>query len=576
MPPRALAAAGGLYAALAVIATWPLLLHFHDHVPGTELWRSRTLHTESLLNLWNLWWFRHALVDLGQSPFDCRFLLHPYGVNLWFHTLSPFHGLIGVLLQAFGSLAAAQNAMLILDLTAAGVCSFALAIRLGLGYAGAGVAGALYAFSPPVFAHLYAGHFDLVATFWLPAILLAWLDLLDSPAPRARQGAVLGLLLVGAAYSAQYYFVYGAELLAVAALCRLGAVRRPAVLRALAATALVAAIGVAPLLWNFLGGTGMRPDESSSLVSDYSRFSGDAIGFAVPSFTHPILSKFLHGFYDRLDGGRSLPQETTTYVGLCVLLLAALGVAARRRERQPVGLLLAISLVFAVLSLGSHLKVLGIETGIALPGRLLPEIPILRLARAPGRHVIVAMLGFAVLAGAGWERLRPRWLRGGLLGLLAFEYAALPLPLISTRVAPVYHRLAEIAGDFAILEVPFGVQDGRGALGWPDNRQIFAQSVHGHPIVAANVSRLPREMRPVLLSTPVIGTLLDPGSATPETRRRDRTEGRAFFAREKLDVVVVHPTPLGRELERIVEDSLPVRRRERFADGSQLLWVRQH
>jgi hypothetical protein len=79
IPPRALAFAAAVYAILAVIATWPLLLHFHDHVPGSELWRSRTIHTESLLNLWNLWWFRHALVDLGQNPFDCRFLLYPYG-----------------------------------------------------------------------------------------------------------------------------------------------------------------------------------------------------------------------------------------------------------------------------------------------------------------------------------------------------------------------------------------------------------------------------------------------------------------------------------------------------------------
>jgi hypothetical protein len=570
---RALAAAAGLYAILAVIATWPLLLHFQDHVPGSELWRSRTIHNESLLNLWNLWWFRHALLDLRQDPFDCGFLLHPYGVNLWFHTLSPFHGLIGIVLQTFGSLAAAQNALLLLDLIAAGVCTFALALRLGLGRTGARVAGAIYAFSPIVFAHLYAGHYDLVGTFWMPAILLAWLNLLDAPAPRARQGVTLGLLFVGAAYSAQYYFVYGAELLAAAALCRLGAVRRPAALRALAVTALVAAIGVAPLLWNFLGAAGMRPDESSSLRADFDRFSGDAIGFAVPSFTHPILSRPLYALYDQLGAARSLPQETTTYIGLCVLLLSALGVVVRRRERQPVGLLLAISLVFAVLSLGSHLKVVGIQTGIPLPGLLLTEIPILRLARAPGRHVVVAMLGFAVLAGAGWERLGPRWLRGGVLGLLAFEYAALPLPLLSTQVAPVYHRLAEVAGDFAVLEVPFGVQDGRGALGWPDNGQIFAQSVHGRPIVAANVSRLPREMWPVMLSTPVIGTLLDPGSATPETRRRDRAEGRAFFARSKLDAVVVHPTPLGRQLQAIVQDSLTIRRREKFADGSELLWV---
>lgn len=572
--PRAIAAAAGVYAALAVVATWPLLVHFHDQVPGSELWRSRTIHTESLLNLWNLWWFRHALVDLGQDPFACQYVLYPLGANLWFHTLAPLHGLIGIVLQSFGSLAAAQNAMLFLDLIAAGVCSFALAVRLGLGRGGALLAGALYAFSPAVFAHLFAGHFELIASYWLPAMLLALLSLLDSQAPRARHGILLGLLFVGAAYSSQYYFVYGAELLALAAICEWRRFSRPALLAPLSVAALVVAIGLAPLLWGFLGADGPRPDEGgASSYTDFDRFSGDAIGFAVPSFTHPILSRPLYGLYDQLGAARSLPQETTTYVGLGVLALAGLGLAARRRAGQPVALLLAIALVFSLLSLGSHLKLLGHETGIPLPGLLLPEIPVMRLARAPGRHIVVAMLGFAVLAGAGWERLGRRGLRGPILGLLAFEYAALPLPLLATQVAPVYHRLAETPGDFAVLELPFGVRDGRGALGWPDNRQIFAQTVHGHPIVAAAVSRIPPETWRVIREMPLIGTLLDPGSATPESRSRDRAEARAFFARSKLDAVVVHPTPLGRELQEIVEDALTIRRREKFADGSQLLWV---
>jgi hypothetical protein len=399
---------------------------------------------------------------------------------------------------------------------------------------------------------------------------------LDSPAPRARHGILLGLLFAGAAYSSQYYFVYGAELLALAALCEWRRLARPALLAPLSVAALLAAALLAPLLWSFLGAGGPRPDEASaSLYSDFSRFSGDAIGFAVPSFTHPILSPPLHGLYDRLGSARSLPQETTTYVGLGVLALAAFGVAARRSKGQPVALLLAIALVFSVLSLGSHLKLLGSETGIPLPGLLLAEIPVLRLARAPGRHIVVAMLGFALLAGAGWERLGRRWLRAGVAALLAFEYAALPLPLLSTQVSPVYQRLAEIPGDFAVLEVPFGVRDGRGALGWPDNRQIFAQTVHGHPIVAAAVSRIPPETWRELREMPLIGTLLDPGSATPQSHSRDRAEAREFFAREKLDAVVVHPTPIGGRLQEIVEGSLTIRRREKFADGSQLLWLKE-
>lgn len=565
--------AAGFYALVAVVATWPLVLHLHDHVPGSELWGSRRIHAESLLNLWNLWWFRHALVDLGQDPFDCRYVLYPYGANLWFHTLAPLHGLIGVALQTFASLAAAQNAMLLLDLILAGVCTAALGRRLGLEPPAALVAGGIYAFAPVVFAHLHAGHYELIATYWLPALWLAFLRLVDSPAPRPREGVVLGLLFVGAAYSSQYYWVYGIELLAVVALCRLRALSR-ALAAPFAVTALVAALGMAPLLWSFLGAPGPRPDEGGSLAFDFDRFAGDLVGFVVPSFTHPLLGEPLRGLHERLVG-RSLPQEVTTSIGLSVLALAALGWFGRRAARQPVAMLLAVALVFSVLSLGSHLQVLGRETGIPLPNLLLQQLPIVRLARAPGRQMVVAMLGFAILAGAGWQQLRGRGLRGCAIGVLVFEYAALPLPLISTQVAPVYRRLAEVPGDFAVLDVPLGVRDGRGALGWPDNHPIFAQTVHGHPIVAAAVSRLPLEAWQQVLAAPVIGTLLAPDRATPETRRRDRAEGAGYFSRWAIDAVVVHPTPLGTALQAIVEDALPIRRRERFEDGTELLWLRE-
>jgi len=130
-----------LYTFLTSVATWPLLLHFRDRVPGGEWWRSLKILPESLINLWNLWWFRYALLELGQNPFEGTYILHPFGADLWFHTLAPLHGLIGIVLQAFVSLTVAQNLMLFFDFVAAGVCTFALALHLGLGRAPALVAG---------------------------------------------------------------------------------------------------------------------------------------------------------------------------------------------------------------------------------------------------------------------------------------------------------------------------------------------------------------------------------------------------------------------------------------------------
>ena len=569
-----LGAAGVSYALLAAVATWPLLLHFRDRVPGGTNWRSLTIEPDSLINVWNLWWFRFALLDLHQSPFDGSFILHPFGANLWFHTLAPLHAAFGLLLQTFVSLTAAQNLLLFLALIAAGLCAFALARRLGLGRGGALVAGAIYAFSPAVFGHLYGGHFELIATFWLPALLAAFLRLLDAPTPGPRDAILLASLLAGSAYSSQYYSVYGVELLFVAACVRARDVLRPAALRALALAAALVAVGWTPLLVSYLGSSAPPLDAAGDVFRDFDFHAGDALGFVVPAFTHPLLAEPLGSLHERLNPPGCIPHETTTYVGWVVLALAVAGGFALRRAGE-LRLPLAIALVFSVLSLGSHLRLAGVETGVPLPAHLFEQVPLLRLARAPGRHIVVAMLGFGLLAGAGWQRLRPVWLRAATLALLALEFAAFPIPTVSTEVSPLYRRLAEIPGDFAVLELPPSVRDGHVVYGVRDNRQIFAQSVHQHRVVGGAVSRLPAETWQALFDAPVIGTLLRPNQADSASLARDRDEGPAFLARHRIDAVVLQGTARGTAWEHYADAVLPIEARETFSDGAQLLWLKR-
>jgi hypothetical protein len=524
------------------------------------------------VNLWNLWWFRHALVDLGQNPFTCQNLFYPYGADLWLHTMAPLSGLAGLALQSFMPLVAAQNLLLLIELCAAGLVAQRLARHVGLDRPGAFLAGCVFAFCPALFGHLYAGHFELIATFWMPWALLLFLRLTDSPLPRARDAVALGLVLAGAAYSCQYYAVYSAELLAVAAAVRWRDVLRPAVLRGLALACGIAAAGMAPILWTFLRPGGAPPEPSAA---SFDLYAGDLAGFVLPSFQHPLLSGLLRPLHERLlPGPQYLPQEATTYVGVSVLVLGLLGVLRRPAGEGPaLSLPLAIATVFCLLSLGGHLRIGGWSSGIPLPAALLARLPVLGHARAPGRHVLVAMLGLGMLAGLGFQRLRGAWSRLALIALLVLEYVSVPIPLSSTEVSPAYRRLAEARGSFALLELPLGVRDGQSLLGQPDARQVFAQTVHGHPIVGGMVSRLPPETWRAIVSTPVIGTLLHPTGATETDLRRDLAEGAAFFARWQIRAVLVHPEVRSGPAQRYVERVLPIQSRELFADGSELLWI---
>lgn len=57
----------------------------------------------------------------SSGPPDTRSnIFYPHGANLWFHSRSPLHGHLGVLLRSVCSPAATLNVLLLLNLVASG------------------------------------------------------------------------------------------------------------------------------------------------------------------------------------------------------------------------------------------------------------------------------------------------------------------------------------------------------------------------------------------------------------------------------------------------------------------------
>jgi hypothetical protein len=560
-------AAGFLLLALA--ATWPLALHFGGAAPGLESWAGQSLFPDTTVNLWNLWWFRHALVDLGQSPFDCPLIFHPEGASLWFHSLAPLHGLVALPLLGFVSLAAAQNLLVLLNLVASGVAASALGRELGLSSWGARLAGAVFAFAPVASAHLAVGHFELLSTFWWPLELLFLLRLVKAPGP--RPAVALGLLLGLSPWASHYAFVYGLELLFLASLFHGRALLRARVAGLVGLTGAIAGLCVLPMAWHFL--TALAANAATGPNRDFTWLSVDLVGFLAPPFTHPVLAPPLTAFLLRLAGPLALPQEHTAFLGFTTLALMALALRRPSSPRLPKRMLVAMVAVFAVLALGSELRIGGVATGLPLPAGVLDHVPILRLARAPGRHVFVVMLGLGLLAGAGLDAVGRPWLRCLLGALLAFEFLAAPLPLVSAEVGPVYRRLAQVPGEFAVLEIPFQVRDGQHLMGQANRFQALGQTVHGHPILGGMVSRLPVETWRALATTPLVSSLANPIGVTQAAATRDRRDAAAWCAAQRVEAIVVHPPEVGGPRQRYVESLLTIGSRESFPDGTLLLWI---
>src|SRR5512133_2733127 len=84
--------------------SWPLVAHLSDRVPGTATWA----FDESTF-LWNIWYFRHALLDLHTSPLYTDLIWFPLGTNLTLYTFNFFNALVGLPVYLAANIPLASN-----------------------------------------------------------------------------------------------------------------------------------------------------------------------------------------------------------------------------------------------------------------------------------------------------------------------------------------------------------------------------------------------------------------------------------------------------------------------------------
>ena len=89
-----------LYALIAAVMTYPLVLHLATHVPGDG--------GDALQMSWDLWWARTALFA-GRNPFWTPLLYAPNGAPLYLHSLNLFNGLVSIPVQLTFGLVPAYN-----------------------------------------------------------------------------------------------------------------------------------------------------------------------------------------------------------------------------------------------------------------------------------------------------------------------------------------------------------------------------------------------------------------------------------------------------------------------------------
>ncbi len=496
------ALAGYILVALLLLA--PTLPAFAAAIPGGPV-----AAVDGWQNVWNLWWVRLALFT-GRDPFVTDLLFVPEGAALHLQTLGFINGVLVSPVTALWGPVAGYNAAMLLGLVLGGLAGYALALRVCGARWAAFVAGLIFTLSPFHLTRIWDGQLELASLHWPALYALFLLRAVEDG--RRRDALLAGVFLACTGLSSWYYLLFmGLYALGFALLWASGPRgTRVAPRQAASQTGLSLLVGgllllpvLAPALRLALGSPGaVHQFEGEEAL----RRSANLLDFWLPSYLHPLWGDWLFTRVGR--AWHDYSGDWNVALGYGALALSALG-AARRPQRAWRWLALAgMALVFA---LGPRLQIGPWQTGLPLPYALLEALPGISLGRRPLLFTAVVTIALTPPIALGLRALgalagdRRRWLLALPLGLIAFELAIGPWPLLPADTHPLNQRLA--AGTGVVFDMP--------AAGYKHVEPQRAQLVHGRPIPGGYLARPPRYTWPY--TTPAVRTLwrMHPEPASP-------------------------------------------------------------
>jgi len=187
------------YAVLAAVQAWPLPLHLSTHLTGAP-------GGDTGVYVWNLWVFKHQLIETQTTPFSTLTILPLDGpTDLSLHNYTVFADVLALPLLSWLGVVRTFNVIYLLNVALAGFGMFLLARKLTQRPMESFLAGLIFMWSPFLVTRGQA-HFSLVAAAPLPIFLLvlhrAW------ETRRLRDAALTGGVVAWAAFCDPYYAVY--------------------------------------------------------------------------------------------------------------------------------------------------------------------------------------------------------------------------------------------------------------------------------------------------------------------------------------------------------------------------------
>jgi hypothetical protein len=462
-----------IYLGIIVLTLDSLLSGFSTSLPGP----GRT--NDYAIFYWDLWWLKHALLELKTDPFLTDIIIYPSTHNLVTHTLAPFWGLLSIPLQGSFGLITIFNLFVALSFFLTAYLTFLFVYRKGVAVSIAALAGGVVAFTPAMVQRAIDGHLNLLPMWWIPLTLLLFDRLVEKGSwatARSRFGfAVLLTLTVYAALLTDFQYLMWLPLLLLPyALYRFllqDKAQRKQLLMTLSLS--LALFLLLAYLYPIRYLLNLPPDHYPQATVETAH-----------AYSFPLTALIEAGEADLTMGRLLLPL---------VILTAVIG--GIRAERW---LWLLLGLGTFVLALGPYL-VLPDERRLSLPYLFIHTI-LNGYYRTPVRFAVLTVFSLAVFGALAAQEAANRFKRRPttitlatlLIGLMfIFDYRLQrPFPTFSLPQYDTYAHIAEDKETRTLLEVPLGVFTGYTIFGH-GHELVFYQTIHHKPILNGALARMP-------------------------------------------------------------------------------------
>jgi hypothetical protein len=413
---REISAIVGMAVVLAILMTWPLVLHLGEIAAGPANL------ADPMLEAWTVAWDGHALLHAPAHVFDAN-AFWPLHDSLAFSESLLGLAPAGVVGHGTHAAVVRYDLLFLFADVVAFVGAYALARALGAGLAGATFAGAAFAYAPFRLAH--ESHLHVLESGGIPLSLAL---LIRGYRDRSSRAVVAGWLValwqVSLGWNLGLPFVYLLGLLGLGAVTWWWRRGRPTGARSVV-VATIAGSGA------FMAGTVFLALVYVRVLNRHpeARRTPDILFF----FSPRVRSLGAAPERDTAWGAVTAPlrldptEEKSLFVGAVVLVLAAIGlIYGRQRPALRIGLAVG-AVVCAVLSLG-----FGLHGGRYTYRLVYDYLPGWQGLRTPGRLVTFTSLSLVPLAAFGADRVTASVRRFG--------------PLASVTVASLLVLFALIEG----------------------------------------------------------------------------------------------------------------------------------